>query len=393
MKEPALVLIIFLLTGPLAGQQPSKSGFWDTQRRGANCFNMVPTEKWFKDASEAGLQWVRFTFSKWEGEKRDFLIGNTDRYTGLVEADLVQLEKAIGWADKYGVKIVLTPLSLPGSRYRQHNGNKYDDKLWQSYEYHKQAEQFWRDLAGRVKDHKAVVGYNIINEPAPELTTGMKENGGNKNYYSRWYESHKGTPRDLPAFYQEIINAIREVDSLTPIMLDAGWYGQPMSFTYWPEMQGSHILYSIHMYEPWAYTNRRNFVNGNNLIYPGEIPSGQEIIHWDKNILEGYLQPFLEWAASTGIPESRLVIGEFGCYRRNSGCARYLGDLIEIFNTHNLHWAFYSFREDEWDGYDYEIGDGPLGWKYWEAKEQGKTVEPERSGDNPMWKVIKEGLK
>ncbi|MNO02626.1 hypothetical protein D3C81_2230870 [compost metagenome] len=37
-----------------------------------------------------------------------------------------------------------------------------------------------------------------------------------------------------------------------------------------------------------------------------------------------------------------------------------------------LHWAFYSFREDSWDGMDYELGSAKVPWAYWQAIEQGR---------------------
>ena len=41
------------------------------------------------------------------------------------------------------------------------------------------------------------------------------------------------------------------------------------------------------------------------------------------------------------------------------GAADYLSDLIKIFNQHDWHWAFFTFRQDFWDGMDYEIGTKP----------------------------------
>ena len=65
------------------------------------------------------------------------------------------------------MKVVLTMLSLP-DRWRQFNNNKNDDRIWEEEKYQEQASQFWKDLALELKDHPAVVGYNIINEPHPE---------------------------------------------------------------------------------------------------------------------------------------------------------------------------------------------------------------------------------
>lgn len=85
-------------------------------------------------------------------------------------------------------------------------------------------------------------------------------------------------------------------------------------------------------------------------------------------------------------------MAEFGCYRRNVGCRQYLEDLLSLANDLQLHWAFYSYREDEWDGYDYELGEGPMGWEYWQALERGeKPVVPRKN--TPLFQVIQQGMK
>ena len=74
------------------------------------------------------------------------------------------------------------------------------------------------------------------------------------------------------------------------------------------------------------------------------------------------------------------------------GAADYLGDLIKIFNQHNWHWAFFTFRQDTWDGMDYEIGIKLPGAAYWQAIERGETPQPKRE-DNAVWNVLKRELK
>ncbi|MCY1301862.1 hypothetical protein D9M70_514960 [compost metagenome] len=69
------------------------------------------------------------------------------------------------------------------------------------------------------------------------------------------------------------------------------------------------------------------------------------------------------------MPLSRLVAGEFGCMRRWAGCKTYLEDVLTALDKDDLHWAFYSFREDAWDGMDYELGSKTVGWKYWQQME------------------------
>lgn len=84
-----------------------------------------------------------------------------------------------------------------------------------------------------------------------------------------------------------------------------------------------------------------------------------------------YLRQPLDWAAAMNMPRSRLVVGEFGCMRRLPGCRQYLEDVLSVLDRHRLHWAFYSFREDNWDGMDYELGSTRVPWRYWQAIEQG----------------------
>ena len=377
------IIFIFLSNVSLAEE---KIDFWNEQRKGANYFNVLPEEQWFKDASELGIEWVRITYDKWEGEKRDFLMGDAGNYQGLIKEDLDKLIQVLNWSQKYGIKAVITPLGLPGNRWVQKNSGKKDLRLWNNKKYWQQSALFWQDLAKQLKDHPAVYAYNIINEPAPETDTGIAEHGNTSRFIS-WYQKYQGTSRDLPKFYRLVIKSIRESDLNTPIMLDSGWYAQPNAFIYWPKLRDDKILYSFHMYEPYDFTSRLNFSKKRNLKYPGKIPFAGQLVEWNASQIRKYLAPYFEWAKKNGIALNRLVAGEFGCYRRNKGCEKYLQDVISILNEEKAHWAFYAFREDEWDGYDYELGTGGLGWDYWKLKEAGKNPQPPRRS-NSLFSVI-----
>ena len=93
--------------------------------------------------------------------------------------------------------------------------------------------------------------------------------------------------------------------------------------------------------------------------------------YWDGERVEQYLAQALGWVDAMKVPRSRLVVGEFGCMRRLPGCRQYLEDVLTVLERNQLHWAFYSFREDSWDGMDYELGVAKVPWRYWQAIEQG----------------------
>ena len=346
--------------------------FWDTPRHGGNSFNRLAPQKSYFDALHGyGASWVRLSYDKWLPARRDFLLGDADDYQGLAEADLATLRKVLDDAHAAGLKVVIAPLSLPGMRWGQNNHGRFDDRLWQDKRYWDQSAAFWRDLATALKDHPAIAAYNLINEPAPEKNTGLPEHASAEAMRA-WYQRERGGARDLPLLYQQMVAAIREVDRLTPVMLDAGWYAAADAFAYWPApLADSRALYSVHMYEPYAVTSAPNLARDEPYAYPGPVPFGGRTQAWNARRVADYLQQPLHWAASVNLPSTRLVIGEFGCMRRLPGCRQYLEDVLGVLDDARLHWAFYSFREDSWDGMDYELGTAKVPWRYWKAIDQG----------------------
>lgn len=371
-----------LLLGVLSGAAGAADmiAFWDKPERGGNSFNRLPPDQAYFDAlQDYGASWVRLSYDKWQPAERDYLIGNADQYQGLVAKDLQQLKTTLDRAHAAGLKVVITPLSLPGMRWAQNNGDRFDDRLWQDKRFWTQSAAFWRDLAAALKEHPAVAAYNLINEPAPEKQAGLAEHADAAKMRD-WYEKQVGSARDLPGFYQTLISAIREVDSLTPIMVDAGWYGAADAFSYWPApLADSRVLYSFHMYEPYAATSAPNLQRARPYTYPGLVPFAAGMQKWDPNRVRSYLQLPLDWAAQHAIPANRMVAGEFGCMRKLPGCQQYLEDVLSALEAARVHWAFYSFREDSWDGMDYELGSANVPWAYWKAAEDGQPDPVKRS--------------
>lgn len=383
IKYVVLLLALIGATMSSARADGEKIAFWDQQRKGANMMNVVPTEAQFAAAEKLGLEYVRLAVDKWKSADRDFLIGSADQYDKLNQADLAKLREVLGWADKHHVKVVVTLLSLPGSRWRQLNGGKDDLRLWQDTNYQDQASAFWRDLAAALKDEPAIVGYNILNEPHPEKLGGFDEDGTRD--FVGWYQTAQGTARDLNAFYSKTIAVIRSVDTDTPVMLDAGLYAAPDAFNYLVPQVDDKVLYAFHMYEPYAFTSPKN---KGRYVYPGEVPFAGKKDDWNAETVKRYLGAAAAWQKTYKVPANRIVGAEFGCFRQNKGCGPYLADVIAALNAQQWHWAFYAFREDGWDGMDYEIGTAKLPWKYWQDVEAGKDPEPPR-GDNPLFDVIK----
>ncbi len=382
------VTLIATLSTPL--KAADLIGFWGTPQRGANSFNGLPPDQAYFDAlSATGATWVRLTFSKWKGEGRDFLIGDIDNYQGLVTSDLKVLTDTLDRAHAANLKVVIVPLGIPGTRWAQQTPDgKYDSRLWREEVWQEPAIRFWGDLAAALKDHPAIAAYNLINEPVPEHKSSLEQHS-DYAAMDAWYTQHQGSSRDLLKFYDQTTDAIRKVDPLTPVMVDAGWYADARTFGYWPRaLKDQRTLYAFHMYEPYEATSAPNMQRRIPYRYPG---TELEQKKWTQLAVWAHIDAPVHWAAKHNIPTNRLVAGEFGCMRLWADCGTYLEDVLTRLEYRQMHWAFYSFREDVWDGMDYELSpDLKSGQFYW-MTEQGRSDEFKR--DNPLFDIIKNYLK
>ena len=381
LRLGVLVLLCFLLINSCGKQSQDSSetngpivppliSFWDNQRKGTNHFNRIPSKEWFDAAKEANIQFVRLVYEKWEGEKRDYLLGDADNFQGIVQSDFQKLLSFLDYADSLEIKIVITPISLPGDRWVQSNDGKKDGRIWKDWTYRKPVIQYWKELAAALQGHPSIVGYNLVNEPHPERY--YQKHDFWKRDLPDWYQGVKGGPGDLNLFNQQLVEAIRSIDPDTPIIIESGLYATPWAFDYLQPIEDDKIIYSFHMYEPYNFVTKR--LNQGRYVYPGKIPieGVEDAFSLGKEGLTQFFLPVQEWTARYNIPSNRIWVSEFGCDRNLEGAELYLRDLIRIFNENQWHWSFYSFREDDgFQAMDYELGKQKVHYSYWEYQEAG----------------------
>lgn len=125
----------------------------------------------------------------------------------------------------------------------------------------------WKCIAEEFVMNKLVVGYDLINEPSLELDDNI-----------HWVDSFKNQikPASLVKNYQEIIMAIREIDKITPIIVQPNYWGRYYALDRFAPFLGElkqydeNIIVSIHFFEPHLLTNRH--FNKKKYEYPGKIP-------------------------------------------------------------------------------------------------------------------------
>lgn len=361
------------------GKNILRKTFWDTPKMGTNMFNAHMLREDVRAAKKYKIEFIRLAFDKFPTKRRDFLIGNTDLYEGLDQDDLLTLKKVLDTCSVENMPVVVTLLSLPGSRWTQNNGNEDDLRIWNDVNFQQQAAKFWKDLASELSNYPIIVGYNILNEPHPERVFD-RQHGHVENV------KQKEVQNMLSNLCRLVIQAIRQVDADTPIIVDSSAYADPNTFKYLNPINDENVLYSFHMYEPYEYTNHEH--NHGQYIYPGKIKDQ----YWDRKTLIKYMASVSEFQKRHQIPANRILVDEFGCYRMQKGLPKYFADLISIFNAKGWHYAFYAFREDSWDGMDYKLGDKRLPWSYWKSVEKGETPILNRKDTCPQFSVLKKAL-
>ena len=251
-------------------------------------------------------------------------------------------------AQAAGVKVVVTPLSLPGARTKQQNNNQFDDRLWSDKRYWQQSAAFWRDLAARAQGSSRRRAYNLVNEPVPEHKGGLEEHAtpASCGLVRQGAWSARAT---LPAFYELLVAAVRGADERTPIMLDAGFYAAADAFTYWPEpLSDPRILYAYHMYEPWAATSAPNMKREIPYRYPGDAPSVSA------RALGCSARRRLSTATDRMGPEAPGADQPYGgggirLRAPLADCPRYLEDVLTVLEADGVHWAFSLSGRLGWD--------------------------------------------
>jgi len=346
--------------GATAVAPGSAAGFWDVPRRGANFFARPMDDEWLAAASAAGTEWVRLAPAFWPAAERDFLLGDADDYRGLQPQDLAVLREQLDRAQAHDMKIVWAMLSLPGARWRQHNGDEDDPRLWRDPGFSEQAVRFWADLVAAIGSHPALAGINVLNEPRPL------------------------EPGQLGPFYADVVAAVRAIDVGLPILLDPGPDAEPAALAALDALADPAVLYDVHCYEPWEFVTWSR--NQGRFSYPGTDEEGRTI---DRAFLESVLGRVARWQDDHDVPSSRIVLGEFGIDRRIAGAAEWLTDVIDVAEGNGWHWAFYAFRD--WQAMDYELGAQPPPAEYWDAEERGEVYPLPRVA-NPMFDAIRDGL-
>ncbi|MBF0511335.1 MAG: glycoside hydrolase family 5 protein [Candidatus Omnitrophica bacterium] len=250
------------------------------------------TESDFKQVALWGMNCVRLPF----------------HYKVALDKEAVSyLDKAIAWAKKYKIYLILDLHAAWGAQNSDWHSDSLNGRaeLWIKKSHRQKTYRLWEALADRYKDETIIAGYDILNEAVLEDAGLLNE------------------------FYRHAIKAIRRSDKNHILFIEGKHWAQQIDVL--DDFNDDNWVYSIHFYEP------NEFVF--NLIPLLRYPFDG----FDKDTLRRRMEVYAKLASKKERP---VHMGEFGVNYR-SGCFNeheYLRDELKVFNDLGFHWTYWTYK-------------------------------------------------
>ena len=338
-------------------KQPHK--IWEGGFGGVNMSAEPATDLDFTAAAAYGIRVIRIG-AVCDAKDLAFLI---DPRASTIEEDkahflqsLPRLRSVICKAAKNGLKVIITMTDLPGGMFHSHSHSEELCSLsfWESAYSRTRAVKFWGLVAESLADLKTnIMGYDVINEPYTKEDMDV-------SFFDDMLLAHADK---LNQFYMDVLREIRMHDSQTKVIIKSTWFSSPRTIDILQPLPDPNVVYGFHMYAPHYLTLHRRFSTHTG-TYPGHIPRWPNSAYPEVDTIEvssHYLRQLLEstvhsWQVKHAIPSNQILVAEFGISREVQGAQQYLEDLISLFQRFKWSWLLFSFRDEEWDALDYELG-------------------------------------
>lgn len=203
--------------------------------------------------------------------------------------------------------------------------------------------EMWRHTAQRYRNNPVVVGYDLMCEP------------NSNEYLDEWdpeefYNRYGDTLHDWNQMYPPIADAIRMVDSQTPILVGGMAYSAVEWLPYVETTLDQHTVYMFHQYAPVIYTHQDPSQNSS---YPGEYDVDWDGIsdQFNRSWLDNLLQTVDNFGAAHNVPSA---VNEFGVCRWVPGGAVFMRDLMDLFEGRGLNHALWVW-DPSWEPYTSEV--------------------------------------
>lgn len=298
----------------------------------------------FRTLREWGATLARYQMVRgWHKQNDNQDLAEFDRW---LDNKLDHLERdVLPWAKKYSIRIVVDLHVPPGGRDRGEM-NMFHNPLW--------ADHFvacWRRIAARFRSRPEIFGFDLINEPSQS-----KPSPPGLDYWN---------------LQRRAAEAVRTIDSDTPIIVAANQWDSAPAFEYLSPLALNNVIYQVHMYQPFDFTHQG--VHATDAGYT-KFPYPNAEKGWNRDYIRRCLAPVAEFQKRHN---ARIYVGEFGAIAWADGADRYIADCISVFEEFGWDWTYHAFRE--WPG-----------WSVEHQADSWRKFSP--SSDNPRRRALLSGL-
>lgn len=183
-----------------------------------------------------------------------------------------------------------------------------------------------RALANHLKGYGSeFAAYDILSEPTLRVGRGAEQ------------------PPDWVDVQKQIVQTIRAIDPNRWIIVKPGPWGGAGGYKTFQPLPYSHLVYSVHIYAPHAYTFQGAGLTPYGMQYPGTFQGRP----FNEAALERFLGPVINFQNRNNV---LVWVGEFGAVRWAPGSEQYLTDLVDIFDRHGWGWSYFAIGG--WNGLD-----------------------------------------
>jgi hypothetical protein len=208
----------------------------------------------------------------------------------------------------------------------------FNDKVWTDAAAQQAWVEMWQTAAKRYRDHPEVVGYELMVEPDGEdILLGIWNP-------EDFYPKYENTLYDWNQFYPRIVNAIRQVDADTPIIVGGASYSRIQWLSFLKFIPDKKIVYDIHQYDPHeSYTHQAPIGKHS---YPGnfDLDGDGKPDRFDQQWLKTLFDPAVGFSAEH---QASIAVNEFGIKRWVPKAANFIKDQVDIFETNGWNHAIW----------------------------------------------------
>ncbi|GEM_PF-3768565 len=349
------------------GQIPASD--WNGRLRGGILFPYDPKSKFIDAVSIYRMNVIQLNcgdnqYDLPADSNEHYLYGNINNFTVIRQDHLAQLDTISQWAQELGFKIIIDLHQAPGRKW----SDDKDYRLHQDTQYHSMMSNFWRQMAQHFLGNTNVIAFNLMDEPYYAAHVVENHEVASANYYPAqeeidyYIEQTENTPADLNLLYKTVIAGIRAVDPTRVITIEPDMWGDAGYLRALdPDKIGitsdPNVIIEWHFYNPHIYTHQQPALRKK---YPGTMLTFREKQIWNRETINTYFQLVETWRKQYNIPAQRIFLGEFNVCRWATGAERWAQDVLELVEIYGYHWTYYSFREDDWNVLDNELGPNRL---------------------------------